>query len=262
MKLGMPLRGKALLFGLNYSNVNGAELNGCINDVQNIANYLQKELKIPCQVFTDETNKIDTSAIGIIRRLYELALQTHTERLDFVWIHYSGHGSYVLDRSRDELDGRDECLVPNDFRTAGLISDDLINSLFAYFNPKTRVICVFDACHSATIGDIKFSWEGPRQCKVENNVCKARGKIITLSGCLDSQTSADAYNVLGDKKYGGALTSCLLMSLNENKKITWRNVFTLVDIIRNKLKLRGFSQICKLCSTYNLATDPIFIPNI
>lgn len=258
----MPLRGRALLFGLNYSNVPESQLFGCINDVKNMADYLQNELKIRCQIYTDDINKVDTSAMGMVRRLYELALQTHVEKLDFVWIHYSGHGSYIRDRSNDERDGCDECLVPNDYQNKGLLPDDLINSLFSYFNPRTRIICVFDCCHSGTIGDLRYSWEGAKRFAVENANCKGRGKIITISGCLDNQVAADAYNVLGDKKYVGALTACMLLALKENKKTTWQDVFTLIDSVRAKLKSGGFSQICKLCSNYNLASEKTFIPLI
>lgn len=253
------MKGRALLFGLNYDNSPDAKLNGCINDVANIAKYLNKTINIPVKVCTDDVDKDATSALGIVRNLYELALQSYSENLDFVWIHYSGHGSYIVDKTRDEKDGKDECLVPNDFATAGLIQDDLLNSIFKYFNPKTRVVCIFDCCHSGTIGDVKYSWEGPTKCAVENILCTVPAKIITLSGCLDTQTSADAFNVMGDSKYVGAMTSCLLMVLNEQPQIK-NDIFQMVSALRTKLKQSGFSQVPKLCSTYNLARDKQFIP--
>lgn len=256
------MNGKAFLFGLNYQNTPDLALNGCINDVKNMAAYLQTELGIPCETFTDDVNLQDTSAMGMLNRLYEIAMQSYRDNLDFVWIHYSGHGTYVRDMTGDEKDLRDECLVPNDYRTAGVISDDYINSLFSYFNPNTRVVCVFDCCHSGTIGDVKYSWEGPNRVNVENILCKASTKIITLSGCLDRQTSADAYNVLGDGKYAGAMTSCLLMALRDNKQGTWSNAFTLVTALRAKLSERGYTQTAKLCSSHNLAKDPVFIPTL
>lgn len=149
---------------------------------------------------------------------------------------YSGHGASVLDDNNDEKDNRDEALVPSDFRVSGVIRDDYINSLFKYFNPKTRVFFVFYCCHSATMGDVKYSWEGPIQCAVENILCDVSARIITLSGCLDDQTSADAYNVLADRKYIGALTACLLLTLREQKQLT--NVFTLLAQVREKLQQR------------------------
>lgn len=256
------LNGKAFLFGLNYANDSSVALNGCINDVQNMASYLQTEVGIPCEVFTDDVNQQYTSAMGMLNKLYEIAMLSYRENLDLVWIHYSGHGSYIVDTSHDERDGMDEALVPCDFKTAGLIPDDYISSLFSYFNPNTRVIFVFDCCHAATMGDVRYSWEDIHNVVVENAECKAPARIITLSGCLDDQTSADAYNVLRDNKYVGALSACLLMALNEDKEGTWSNVFKLVNTVRDKLKQHGFSQVAKLCSTHDLAEDAVFIPHM
>jgi hypothetical protein len=256
------MNGKAFLFGLNYKNDPASALNGCINDVINMSAYLQKELGIPCELYTDDVNLHDTSARGMMNKFYEIALQTYRDNLDFVWIHYSGHGSYVRDTSGDEKDGRDECLVPNDYKTGGMILDDHVNHLFSYFNPKTRVICIFDCCHSGTIGDVKYSWEGPSSVTVENILCKSSARIITISGCLDKQVSMDAYNVMGDNSYSGAMTSCLLLALRENKTGCWNNAFTLISSLRTKLKERGFRQTAKMCSSYNLAKDPLFIPNV
>lgn len=254
------MKGQAYLFGLNYANDEGMKLNGCINDVNNIATYLNAELGIPCEVITDDVNQKDTTAMGMLNKLYQIAMTTYKEDLDFVWIHYSGHGSSIIDKDGDEKDGNDEALVPIDVRTMGLIPDDYIQVLFSYFNPKTRVIFVFDCCHSGTIGDVFFSWDSPHECNVENVMCNVKAKLITISGCLDDQTSADAFNVLGDNKYVGALTACMLTVLKENKNETWSNVFTLKDSLTKKLEENEFPQKPRLCSTYNLARDPTFIP--
>ncbi len=253
------MKARAFLFGLNYQNDAQAALRGCINDVVNMAAFLQGELRIPCETFTDDADRAATSALGMLNKLHEIALRTYRDDLDFVWLHYSGHGSYVRDASADEGDGRDECLVPHDYKTAGLIPDDYINLLFSYFNPKTRVVCVFDCCHSGTIGDVKYSWEGPGRVAVENILCRTAARVITLSGCLDAQTAADAYDVLMDGKSSGALTSCMLLALQEDKAAR-ADVFRLVSAVRHKLAQRGFSQQAKLCSSYNLAKDPVLVP--
>lgn len=252
-------KGRAVLFGLNYARDPGAALQGCINDVNNMARFLTDRLRMQCDVYTDDATPYDTTFNGMVARLMDVALQSHAEDLDFVWIHYSGHGSYVSDRSGDELDGRDECLVPSDFRTRGVISDDLLNVLLRRFNPRTRVVCVFDCCHSGTIADVKYSWEDDRRVTVENITCGVRAKVITLSGCMDNQTSADAFDVLGDKRFSGAMTSCLLAVLTSSSSPTV-DVFSLLNGLRAKLGERGFTQRPKLCSTYNLAKDRAFLP--
>ena len=253
------MKAKALLFGLNYAHTADSNLNGCINDVRNMAEYLSSKLSIPSVSYTDDVDLENTSGMGIMNKLYEMAVMSYKENLELVWIHYSGHGSYISDSNGDERDGRDECLVPSDYQTKGLILDDYIKNLLAMFNPSTRVIFIFDCCHSGTIGDVKYSWEGPKKVAVENIMCDVKCKAITISGCLDNQVSMDAFNVSGDNKYTGALTSCLLMVLREDPTIL-RNVFTLVTKLRQKLTLNGFEQKAKLCSSYNLAKDVVFVP--
>jgi hypothetical protein len=253
------VKGKGLLFGLNYQHCSSGKLNGCINDVLNISEFLNSTYGFQVDIYTDDVNLHETSGMGIMRKLYELALETYRDDLEFVWIHYSGHGSYIKDESNDEQDGNDECLVPSDYQTTGLIPDDFICSLFTYFNPKTRVVFVFDCCHSGTIGDVKYSWEGFEQVSIENMQCSIPAKIITLSGCLDNQTSADAFNVLGDNKYVGALTACLLSILKDSPELK-NDVFGIVSRLRLLLQEKQFSQVPKLCSTYDLYKDKVFIP--
>ena len=262
------MKGRAILFGLNYANDADASLQGCINDVNNMARYLTDHVHIPCDVYTDDITPNDTTFNGMIARLIDVALQSHTDDLDLVWVHYSGHGCYEPDRSGDELDRRDECLVPSDFRTGRVIVDDLLNVLLRRFNPRTRVVCVFDCCHSGTIADVKYSWESDRRVTIENIMCGVRAKVITLSGCMDDQTSEDAFDVLGDKRFSGAMTSCLLALLStaggtaasSSSGTPGVDVFALLVGLRAKLSERGFTQRPKLCSTYNLAKDRSFLP--
>ena len=253
-----PNRRKAVLFGLNYESNPTAKLSGCINDVQMMGTMLREKMKFDVDIYTDDKSPHDCSALGIISRLYEVAIQSWRDSLQYVYIHYSGHGSYVQDTNGDEKDKQDECLIPCDVEKAGPISDDYINRIFSSFNPITRIICVFDCCHSGTIGDVKYSWTSPISVITENINCKVKAKIITLSGCMDNQTSADAYNILNDNKYSGALTACLLLVIKENPAVL-NNVFLLQNAVRQKLKELKFPQLPKLCSTYNLAKDRIFM---
>jgi hypothetical protein len=246
---------RALLFGLNYPNTSSA-LNGCINDVKNVSKYLKSKFNIPIDMYTDDILPLETSYTGIIQNLYELGFKTYTENLDFVWIHYSGHGSYVDDKNKDEKDGYDECLVPTDYDTRGLITDDVISRIFQMYNPKTKIIAIFDCCHSGTIADMKYNWVDDKTCTVENILCNLPNKIITLSGCMDNQTSADAYNVMGDFQYVGALSACLLMTLKEDST---NDVFEIFKKLQKSIKDKKFTQIPRLCSTYNLARDRQFV---
>ena len=74
---------------------------------------------------------------------------------------FSGHGSQVYDRNRDEKDGKDECILPSDFKRIGVITDDRFQQLLNMFWEGTKVVCilVFDCCHSGTIRDLTYKYE-------------------------------------------------------------------------------------------------------
>lgn len=248
------MNGKALLFGLNYKHCKSGQLNGCINDVYNMGAYIRNELKIPIDIYTDDINLKETSGIGITNKLFELACDSYKYNYDFVYIHYSGHGSYVPDYSKDEVDGKDEALVPSDYETKGLLVDDYLQTIFRQFNPRTKVLCIFDCCHSGTLIDTKYRWESENNVRIENIRCQIKAKVVTISGCLDDQTSADAYNLMNDGKYTGALTTSILSVLKENPNCK-NNIFQLIENVKIKLQRNKFPQIPLLCSSFNLTKN-------
>ena len=50
---------------------------------------------------------------------------------DEIWIHYSGHGSFVVDQGNDEVDVRDEGILSSDFNedSIPIILDDELKIL-------------------------------------------------------------------------------------------------------------------------------------
>ena len=254
------MKGKALLFGLNYSHSKSGKLNGCINDVFNISQYIRNTLAIPIVSYTDDVDLANTSYDGIIKNLHSLAIDTYKENLDFVWIHYSGHGSYQIDISGDEKDGMDEGLVPSDYEKKGILIDDIINHMISSFNPKTKIVFVCDSCHSGSMLDLKYTWTDMK-LQIDNKNCAIRSNTILISGCMDNQTSTDAFNLLGDNQSIGALTASILKVL-KNKPGYIYDVFSFVDAIRGELKKGGFSQYPILSSNYDLTKNPSMIPVI
>lgn len=256
-------KARALLFGINYVDAPEGRLRGCVNDVTNVRDFLVGSLGFdPRHVYTytdeDPRTKPYTTARGILTALYKLVAKSWEEDLDFVWIHYSGHGTHVTDREGDEADGQDECLVPSDaHRGGGVITDDLLRKALKRFNPKTRVFCVFDCCHSGTIADLKYRFLDSKAILTENaerpDLPRA---IVALSGCEDHQTSADAYNVAGRRTFTGAMTSCLLLAMREDQDACKGNVLTLLDRVRELLKTKGFTQYPQLTCSFDVRTDP------
>lgn len=253
----MPIKSEALLIGINYVDTPDAHLNGCVNDVTKISEFLNTKLgfkKESIKLYHDEDPllKKNTTALGILTVLRDLVVRSWKEQLDMVWIHYSGHGCGIRDTTGDEIDGQDECLIPSDFRKFGVITDDYLKSIFQNFNPKTKVICVFDCCHSGSILDLKYRYVNSNSVEEEFQGKECPAKILMLSGCSDAQTSADAFNVMNNNQFSGALTACLIMSYEQACNL---DIFVLLRKVHDMLKARGFTQFPQLCSTYDLRND-------
>lgn len=253
------IKGKALLFGLNYAHCKEGQLSGCINDVNEISQYISNNVQIPVDKYTDDIDLKSTSYDGIIQKLYGLAIESYKDNLEFVWIHYSGHGSYQKDVSGDEKDGNDEGLVPSDYEKKGILIDDIINRVFSLFNPKTKILFICDSCHSGSMVDLKYTWNEKRQSTIDNPKCSVKAKTILISGCMDNQTSADAWNLLGDFKSIGALTACILKVLKRSSQQIY-DVFVFVNSVRSELRKGGFSQYPILSSNFDITVEPSMIP--
>lgn len=175
-----------------------------------------------------------------------LARESNLRKLDKVWIHFSGHGCGITDTNGDETDGKDECILPSDFEKNGVITDDMIKSILRRFYYKTKITCIFDCCHSGTICDLKYTYDVFRSTSVmtsKYNPCSP--KVVLISGCMDSQTSADAYNVRGKREFSGAMTSCLLLALDSETDLVqaYKKLYQLI-------KQKRFSQTPQLTSSF------------
>lgn len=221
---------RALIIGINYRGTS-SELNGCINDVEKWSSFLSsKNYKIT--KLTEDSKKKPTRK-NIIREITRLATSKSKE----LFFGFSGHGSYVVDKDGDEIDKRDECLVPLDYKRRGMISDDEIRGIFNLLTPDKKLFCVLDCCHSGTGIDLCYSLSPYFKY---NKLKETKCQVIMLSGCKDEQYSADNYI---DGKFQGALTSTFHQVYREN--ISYQD---LIEGIRLKLKEEGYDQIPMLSS--------------
>ncbi|MEO5353402.1 MAG: caspase family protein [Magnetococcus sp. XQGC-1] len=141
---------KALLVGINqYAHIN--PLSGCVNDVKDMANTLTSLGIVPAQpgsmrILTDG----NATRANILEGLKWLV--SGAKRGDLLVFHYSGHGSYVVDTSGDEVDGKDETICPQDMRVdRDMITDDTLADLFKGINPNEVTLeVILDSCHSGT----------------------------------------------------------------------------------------------------------------
>jgi metacaspase-1 len=138
---------KALLVGINAYPA--APLRGCVNDVQQMQGLLKQYFG-----FQDDGMHVlldgQATAAGIKAGLAWLA-EGGADAAAVRIFHYSGHGTYVADTNGDEPDGRDECLAPVDYKSAGFITDDVLKTLYDRFPVRGNLTLVMDSCHSGTV---------------------------------------------------------------------------------------------------------------
>ena len=209
---------KALLIGINYYNT-ANELNGCIEDIKNVRNALVDAYNYPVgnivMLRDDQTSAaLLPTRSNILAQLSALVQQS--SRLEEIWVHYSGHGSYVRDQNGDEFSGRDSTIVPCDFAKSGVIVDDELLTLLRLVKPTCRVILLFDSCFSGSVCDLPWSFEfiagNTFSRSLLNRVVVTHPNMYMMSGCKDTQTSADIY-VASNKAYAGAFTNAFLECL-------------------------------------------------
>jgi hypothetical protein len=239
---------KALLIGINYSNTPN-ELHGCINDVQNMRNALIDAYDYAMgNILTlrdDDATAMPTRE-NILQALGRLVQES--SMLQEIWIHYSGHGSYVADVNGDEMSGRDSTICPCDFASRGMILDDELVAILNRMDPKCRVILLFDSCFSGSVCDLPWSFEfiggNTFSRSLVDRVKMSHPNIYMMSGSKDTQTSADVYV---QNKYQGAFTSAFLECLRACSHET--SVLALYRSICMYMKQNGYSQKPLLSST-------------
>ena len=243
-----PMPKRALLIGCNYAATPSVQLSGCINDIVNVRETLVDAYGYQdANIYVlrdDDNNRLPTKA-NILYCLTQLVAVSSAS--DILWVHYSGHGTQVPDLNGDESDNLDECIVPCDYSKSGFITDD---DLFAIIkNAKCKMMIMLDSCHSGTGIDLQNSINynaGVLTRTTNTSKSIANSNIIMISGCQDSQTSADAYDN-GSKRSVGAFTQTLLETLRTYD----HNVALLplyVSLCAN-LRAYGFTQIPALSST-------------
>jgi hypothetical protein len=156
----------AILIGANqYQNLEERWwLKGPANDVQLVAGYLTTRAPVPFDaenvtVLTDGVTGYDAPTLAAIRTAFA-DLTAKVQPGDFVYLHFSGHGTQApaLDPA-SELDSLDELFLPVDIgpwsdqigAVENALVDDEIGTLIDGLRAKgANVWAVFDSCHSGT----------------------------------------------------------------------------------------------------------------
>lgn len=236
---------RALLIGIEYKGDPNNMLNGCIDDIINMRNMLIDAYEYDMNSIVmlrddlNDSSKLPT-AINIMKQLENIVAQSSSPD-DEIWIHYSGHGSQIVDKRHLKSSGLTEVIVPLDFKSAGFITDFQLLTVIQKI--KCTAILMFDCCHSGTMCDLPWAFEytSPStyiRTKVDNIVIE-NPHIYMFSGCKDEQTSADTYSALL-KESVGAFTFILLECLRKCNH--HMEIFHLYREVCITLGQYGFSQ--------------------
>lgn len=198
--MSSPRKVYGLVISINYIN-STAELRGCINDGDAFTAYLRKtfpEMEL-VQLYEGLATKANIE--------YHLENLTRLADNALVFVYYSGHGARVVDHSGDEVDGRDECIIPVDYLTSGVIVDDWIYfEVLKKFRASNFVFFVHDNCNAGTICDLKYSYTQSGG-QVINNV-RENTDCTCVSVCSSSDEEL-SYETVFEGKFRGVFTKRL-----------------------------------------------------
>lgn len=245
----------ALLIGINYKGTD-AELRGCENDIRNTKNVLIQKYgfkESDIVVLTESLGSHRSPTRNNILRYIKWLVDKSNAGYGSIWFQYSGHGTYITDTNGDEKDGRDECIYTCDEQL--IVDDEFRNLLVSRVNKNSKLFCFMDCCHSGTIMDLKYKYKsGSNSPTIENSKKPAPANVIALSGCRDTQTSADAWL---SGSWCGALTKTFLDVLRQSNYNV--RLFDMVNKIRSQLQRDRFTQVPQLTSSRQLSTSSKFV---
>jgi metacaspase-1 len=243
---------KALLIGVNRYKIPGADLRGCVNDVKNLQAAL-----VDLYGFAKNNIKVLTDSRATQRNIVAAvrALVSGAGKGDVILVHFSGHGSNVPDNDGDEADQRDEILCPTDLDWKSPLRDDWLRKTFDRLKRGVSLTVITDCCHSGTITRVLQPPDAPVLSRylpspwdlvAAESGRRLRGKVtgglrgssraqrsksdivhadipeVLITGCRDTQTSADAM-IGGD--FNGALTYNLVQALRQgDSSMTYRDL--------------------------------------
>lgn len=174
----------ALLIGIEYVGT-PKELVGCRRDVRHFQQFVHANFgfkKDEVRLLLEE----QATHAGIRSALEQCVQRASQEPLQLV-VYFSGHGKGV--RGGKEEDKQDEALVPFDYQTAGLLTDDVLATFLARLPRETKCLCVWDCCNSGSMADLGFVVRGSRLVREKGGqACPAT--IVSVSGCRDNQNSS------------------------------------------------------------------------
>ena len=275
----------ALLVGIDNYAAPVNPLQGCVNDVKAIAQYLETRVQtegwnLHLKTLQDE----QATRQGIIDGFREHLCQASSN--DVALFYYSGHGSQEQ-APREfwhlEPDRLDETLVCYDSRLQGgwdLADKELAKLISEVAQKNPHITLILDCCHSGSgsrdplletavrqyttdervrpLDSFIFSPEEIRDLIASDKQASGwnlpRGKHILFASCQDSETAKE-YNADGEHR--GAFCHFLTQTLKQTPgNLTYRDLFKQTNaLVRSKIK----QQSPQLEATHTKDLDQFFL---
>lgn len=259
---------RALCVGINeFENLGrGSWLRGCVNDAEDIAEMLTKELGFDAGDVTI-LRDADATKANIMAELTRLVQDPDADHVLFT---LSSHGTQVPNTDGDdEIDGVDEAFACYDIKSDGddwdrttVIIDDEFRELFASVSDTVLLEVVLDTCHSGD-GLRKLDLDpdrrprflppptargaerlaGKRNTRRLGDAIKelpADTRPVLFAACKSEQTSADAHFA---GRANGAFTYHFLKALGGDATQSRADILAAV---RKALEKGDFEQIPQL----------------
>jgi hypothetical protein len=259
---------RALCVGINvFKNYPGSNLNGCVNDANQMVGILKKYLGFAAADIKMLTDAQATKA-AIMAELKAMVDGAKTGKYTYLVFSLSSHGTQVPDQNGDEADHYDEAFCPTDLAEkngqwdpAHVIVDDELHDLFGQVPDNVLIEVYLDTCHSGTglkamdlMPDRRPRYIAPPSLEACQQVMplmarglrrrvldKAAKNVILWAGCRDNQTSADAH--IGGT-YHGAFTYYWVKETEAANNNISRN--DLLKKVNADLKTNHYTQVAQL----------------
>lgn len=256
----------ALLVGIDNYAAPVNPLQGCVNDVKAVEEYLQTRVKtegwnLHLKTLKDEQATRQEIIDGFRKHLCQ------ADSNDVALFYYSGHGSQEL-APREfwhlEPDKLDETLVCYDSRSEGgwdLADKELAKLIAEVADKNPHITLILDCCHSGSGSRDPYQETAVRQYSTDERVRPLdsfifspeeiqdliasnrqasglnlpRGKHILFASCQDSETAKE-YNADGEHR--GAFCYFLTQTLKQTPgNLTYRDLFKRTNaLVRSKIK--------------------------
>ncbi|KAH8101125.1 peptidase C14, caspase domain-containing protein [Cristinia sonorae] len=187
LSLRVPQK-KALLIAVRYGQLRdwNLELPATHRDPITTRNLLQDVYGWKSEDITilmDDGKHRDPTRDNIIQAMKELVMDAQSGD-HFVFM-FSGHGGQVADLDNDEDDGFDEVIWPSDiqldqidltYQKNCILDDEIKKILVASLPAESRLVMLFDCCHSGTIADLAF--RNGDECPQSPDTARPAGRLL------------------------------------------------------------------------------------